>query len=193
MTILDMRGVREERFKWLVYHHGTTIRTFQVFPFIAFLSKFFFRPSFYCLFVKFFSRPFSFFWLSALLPFLLFWFGFLSPFVFSLLFRSCFVLVFMIHVVSSLAYPNLLENKRFGCCCCCYMSPHSLAAPSKPPSATLVVSSTMLSRVFFATNGVILRMSCLYTSPQNGRAEHILCTINNMIHSLLFQASIPVC
>jgi hypothetical protein len=22
-------------------------------------------------------------------------------------------------VVSSLAYPNLLETKRLGCCCCC--------------------------------------------------------------------------
>jgi hypothetical protein len=23
------------------------------------------------------------------------------------------------HVVSSLAYPNLLGTKRLGCCCCC--------------------------------------------------------------------------
>jgi hypothetical protein len=25
------------------------------------------------------------------------------------------------HVVSSLAYPNLLGIKRLGCCCCCVM------------------------------------------------------------------------
>jgi hypothetical protein len=33
-------------------------------------------------------------------------------------------------------------------------------------------------------------MSYPYTSPQNGKAEHILLTINNMMHSPLFQFSI---
>jgi hypothetical protein len=33
-------------------------------------------------------------------------------------------------------------------------------------------------------------MSCPYISPQNGKAERILRTINNMLRSLLFQASI---
>jgi hypothetical protein len=47
------------------------------------------------------------------------------------------------------------------------------------------------SRAFFATHGVVLRMSCPYTSPQNGKAERTLRTINNMIRSLLFQASFP--
>jgi hypothetical protein len=43
------------------------------------------------------------------------------------------------------------------------------------------------SHVFFsASSGVVLRMSCLYTSPQNGKAERTLHSINNMIHSLLF-------
>jgi hypothetical protein len=46
------------------------------------------------------------------------------------------------------------------------------------------------SRAFFTTKGVLLRMSCPYTSPQNGKAERILRTINNMLRSLLFQASI---
>jgi hypothetical protein len=32
-------------------------------------------------------------------------------------------------------------------------------------------------------------MSCPYTSPQNGKAERTLHNINNMIRSLLFQAS----
>jgi hypothetical protein len=36
-------------------------------------------------------------------------------------------------------------------------------------------------------------MSCPYTSLQNGKVERTLRTINNMIHSLLFQASFLVC
>lgn len=47
------------------------------------------------------------------------------------------------------------------------------------------------SRTFFLTHGIQLRMSCPYTSPQNGRAERIICTINNVARSLLFQASMP--
>jgi hypothetical protein len=46
------------------------------------------------------------------------------------------------------------------------------------------------SRTFFDTKGVLLRISCPYTSLQNGKAERILHTINNMLCSLLFQASI---
>ena len=34
-------------------------------------------------------------------------------------------------------------------------------------------------------------MSCPYTSPQNGKAERIIRTINNAARSLLFQASMP--
>jgi hypothetical protein len=69
----------------------------------------------------FFPAPFRFFLLSVLLSFLLLsnWFLFLSSFVFSLLFRHCFIPVSLAHVVSSLAYPNLLGTKRLGCCCCC--------------------------------------------------------------------------
>jgi hypothetical protein len=47
------------------------------------------------------------------------------------------------------------------------------------------------SRTFFATHGVILRMSCPHTSPQNGKAERIIRTTNNILRSLLFQASMP--
>jgi len=46
------------------------------------------------------------------------------------------------------------------------------------------------SRIFLA-NGVRLRMSCPHTSPQNGKAERIIRSINNVVRSLLFQASIP--
>jgi hypothetical protein len=42
------------------------------------------------------------------------------------------------------------------------------------------------SHTFFTTKGVLLWMSCPYTSPQNGKAKRILCTINNMLRSLLF-------
>jgi hypothetical protein len=38
---------------------------------------------------------------------------------------------------------------------------------------------------------VKLRMSCPYTSPQNGKAERMLRTTNNMIRTLLLQASMP--
>jgi hypothetical protein len=71
---------------------------------------------------NFFPRPFSFFWLNVLLSFLLLsnWFLFLSSLVFPLLFRHCFIPVSLAHVVSSLAYPNLLGTKRLGCRCCCY-------------------------------------------------------------------------
>jgi hypothetical protein len=47
------------------------------------------------------------------------------------------------------------------------------------------------SRTFFATHGVTLRMSCPHTSPQNGKAERIIRTTNNILRSLLFQASMP--
>jgi hypothetical protein len=49
------------------------------------------------------------------------------------------------------------------------------------------------SRTFFVTKGVLLRICCPYTSLQNGKVERILLTINNMLCSLLFQASIPAC
>jgi fatty acid desaturase len=69
-------------------------------------------------FVKFFSL--FIFWLSVLLHSLLFWFGFLSPFFSPFLFYLILSLfVFLAHVVSSLAYPNLHENKMLDCCCCC--------------------------------------------------------------------------
>jgi hypothetical protein len=49
------------------------------------------------------------------------------------------------------------------------------------------------SRAYFTTHGVVLQMSCPYTSLQNGKAERIIHTINNMICSLLFHASFTVC
>jgi hypothetical protein len=79
-------------------------------------------PSFLLSSVKvFFPSLFAFFLLSVLLSFFLLsnWFLFLSSFVFPILFRHCFIPVSLAHLISSLAYPNLLGTKRLGCCCCC--------------------------------------------------------------------------
>jgi len=47
------------------------------------------------------------------------------------------------------------------------------------------------TRHFLLFQGIHLRMSCPYTSSQNGKAERIICSINNVVRSLLFQASMP--
>ncbi|WVZ94315.1 hypothetical protein U9M48_040221 [Paspalum notatum var. saurae] len=47
------------------------------------------------------------------------------------------------------------------------------------------------SRSFFLTRGVQLRMSCPYTSAQNGKAERMIRTTNDVMRTLLFQASLP--
>ncbi|BAF03924.2 Os01g0146700 [Oryza sativa Japonica Group] len=47
------------------------------------------------------------------------------------------------------------------------------------------------ARTFFLSHGVAFRMSCPYTSQQNGRAERSLRTLNNILRSLLFQACLP--
>jgi transposase InsO family protein len=47
------------------------------------------------------------------------------------------------------------------------------------------------TRIFLPSNGTQLRMSCPYTSPQNGKGERIIHSINNVIRTLLIQASLP--
>jgi hypothetical protein len=47
------------------------------------------------------------------------------------------------------------------------------------------------SRSFFLTHGIQLRLSCPYTSAQNGRDERMIRTTTNMLCCLLFQASLP--
>jgi hypothetical protein len=81
---------------------GTLI--FVSFFFIVLCQSFFFGFVFYCLFS-----------LCRI------GFCFYQSFVFPLLFRHCFIPGSLAHVVSSLAYPNLLETKRLGCCCCCIL------------------------------------------------------------------------
>jgi hypothetical protein len=45
------------------------------------------------------------------------------------------------------------------------------------------------TRIFLLSSGTQLRMSCPYTSPQNGKAERIIRSINNVIRTLLIQTS----
>jgi hypothetical protein len=47
------------------------------------------------------------------------------------------------------------------------------------------------TQTFPLSKGAQLRMSCPYTSPQNDKAERIIRTINNVIRTLLIQASLP--
>jgi hypothetical protein len=47
------------------------------------------------------------------------------------------------------------------------------------------------TRIFLLSNGTHLRKSCPYTSPQNGKVERIIRSVNNVIRTLLFQASLP--
>lgn len=70
------------------------------------------------------------------------------------------------------------------------MSPPSLAPPLRQFSVTMAVSLTIpASTRFFLSHGVHLRMSCPYTSTQNDKAERRLHSLNDVIRSLLFQAS----
>ena len=47
------------------------------------------------------------------------------------------------------------------------------------------------ARSFFLSHGIHLRMSCPYTSAQNGKAERIIRATNNVVRSLLFHARVP--
>jgi histone deacetylase 1/2 len=49
----------------------------------------------------------------------------------------------------------------------------------------------LAARSFFQSHGVLFGMSCPYTSAQNGKAERIIRSTNNVIRSLLFHAHVP--
>jgi hypothetical protein len=71
------------------------------------------------------------------------------------------------------------------------MSPHSLGRTIKVVQCDNGREfDNASSRAFFITKWVLLRMPCPYSSSQNSKIEHIFRTINNMLCSLLFQASI---
>jgi hypothetical protein len=42
-----------------------------------------------------------------------------------------------------------------------------------------------------AAHDIVFLLSCPYTYPQNGKAELILCTLNNSMRTILIQASMP--
>jgi transposase InsO family protein len=46
------------------------------------------------------------------------------------------------------------------------------------------------TRIFLLSNGIQLQMSCPYTSSQNGKVKRIIRLVNNVIHTLLIQASL---
>jgi histone deacetylase 1/2 len=78
------------------------------------------------------------------------------------------------HFVYFIAYALL-----FGCVLKCFQADIGMK----------FVNHAMYS--FLSSHGVLLRLSCPYTSPQNGKAEHMLHTINNTIRTLLIHASMP--
>lgn len=48
-----------------------------------------------------------------------------------------------------------------------------------------------VARAFLSGHGMLLCMSCPYTSPQNGRAEPSLHTLKDIVRTLLIHANIP--
>jgi hypothetical protein len=49
------------------------------------------------------------------------------------------------------------------------------------------------TRIFLLSHNTQLQMSCPYTSSQNGKAERIIHSVNNVIRTLLIQTSLPEC
>jgi len=47
-------------------------------------------------------------------------------------------------------------------------------------------------RTFLAERGIVFRLTCPYTSQQNGRAERILCTLNDFVRTMLLHAAMPL-
>jgi hypothetical protein len=112
-----MRGVHEEIFEGLVYQQGASIRSERVKTSNSCVRILIFGSFLLLPFVKKKFPPlFRFFDLAFYYIFSFFDLVFYRP-LFSPSFLLLFVPVFFAHVVSSLAYPNLLENKRLGCCC----------------------------------------------------------------------------
>uniref|UniRef100_A0A453SGZ6 Integrase catalytic domain-containing protein n=1 Tax=Aegilops tauschii subsp. strangulata TaxID=200361 RepID=A0A453SGZ6_AEGTS len=46
-------------------------------------------------------------------------------------------------------------------------------------------------RHLLSSHGTVFRLTCPYTSQQNGRAERILRTLNECVRTLLFHAYMP--
>jgi histone deacetylase 1/2 len=74
---------------------------------------------------------------------------------------------------------------------CNYVSTQfSLAIKSiQADNGTKFVNNTLQN--LFASHGIHLRLSCPYTSPQNGKAERILRTLNNISRTVLIHVHMP--
>ena len=46
-------------------------------------------------------------------------------------------------------------------------------------------------RTFLSHHGTVSRLTCPYTSQQNGRAERVLRTLNDCVRTLLFHDHVP--
>ena len=79
------------------------------------------------------------------------------------------------HIVEFIAYTQT----QFG------TTPKSFQADN----GTEFVNHT--TTTFLISLGITLRLSCPYTSPQNGKAERMLRTTNNTIRTMLLHASMP--
>lgn len=56
-------------------------------------------------------------------------------------------------------------------------------------NGTEFVNNTLAA--LFSSRGIHLRLSCPYTSPHNGKAERVICTLNNIIRTMLIHAHMP--
>lgn len=79
------------------------------------------------------------------------------------------------HVVEFVAYVHT----QFG------VTPKSFQADN----STKFINNATTS--FLCCLGISLHLSCPHTSPQNGKAECMLCTINNMLCTLLLHEYMP--
>jgi hypothetical protein len=58
------------------------------------------------------------------------------------------------------------------------------SVPSLVFRLTMARSSTIMTYVL-AAHGMVLRLTCPYTSQQNGRADHVLRTLNDSLRTML--------
>jgi hypothetical protein len=70
------------------------------------------------------------------------------------------------------------------------LCPRSLVAPSGASGVTMD-KSLITPPALSSSHSVQLRMSCPYTSPQNGKVEYMIGTTSDVMRCLLFQASLP--
>jgi len=83
---------------------------------------------------------------------------------------------------TSLKSPNTSQTSV-------HMPIHSSVFPFAAYRLTTEPSLSIRLTSFLTSRGIHLRLSCPYTSPQNGKAERVLRTLNNVTRTLLIHAS----